>query len=134
MHACHAVVVFSNLLSAAFHVQNAQTSSPLQVLVLPQKDFVSVDPDTMGGRVIVLSADVVIGARVAIKGCFALCVPARYPQFRAASKNADVKRAGSPYNPPAARRLATPLIGAICASLDCTKQIMAMMLAFYLAP
>ena len=132
-HACLVILDFSNLRSAVGHVYIVQTSSPLQFLVPLQKDCVGVDPDIMGGLIIVLSVDVVIGAKVTLKGCLALWVPAQHPQFRAASRSADAKRDGSPYNPPAVRRRAMPPTGAICALLDCTKQIMALMLAFCLA-
>ena len=128
MHASLAIVDFSKHLSATCLAPRVHFNTQLQTMAPHQNNFVDVSKDCMAPAAIVLRVGLVIGARVMLNGRLAPQVPAQHPQFRAASRSADAKRAGSPW------QLATPPTGAICAFLDGTKQIMAMMVAFCLVP
>ena len=130
LHAFRVKQVRSKLSAAMPFALHVLPSNQRPSAVLHQKNLVGVGEDSMAPAAIVPSVDIVIGARVVVKGCLARRVPAQHPQDRGLSESVDVERAGSPYM----KQHAMLHKGAVRALPDCTKQTLAMMLASCLVP
>ena len=131
---CLAIADFSKCLLAERLAPHALLNNQRPIAAPRQTCFVDVRKGSMGQAASAPNVDMVIGARAVFKGCSALRVPIQCPAFRAVSRTADAKQAGSLYGPLVAQQHATLATGATGALLDFTKQTLAMMLAFCLVP